>query len=243
VSEDLFPEAIRLGRELGSQSAVAAALRGQAEIAHHEYHDTARARALFTQSLEIERALRHAMGVAYSLHGLVWLALLEGDDQAVWTMGHEAAELYRELGNRTELDNVTFLVAIAALRLGKEGEVLAMIRESRAAARLVRDPRLGVPWLDPLGAVAAARGSPETAARVWGAMDAFREHEGTRWMDPPDHWLFTPIRDAVRAQLDDDVWTAHHEAGCRMSVDDAFAHGLEAVDALETGISSPFSIG
>jgi tetratricopeptide (TPR) repeat protein len=98
-AEDMYTEALELGRSHGDRQAVAWALHGLSEVARHR-EDFDRAAVLLEEGLEICRELESKPGIAYLRLASAHVARYQGDLPEARLRYEEALRLLHELGNR-----------------------------------------------------------------------------------------------------------------------------------------------
>ena len=105
-------------------------------------------------------------------------------------------------------------------------ESLVLVRDSRDPAILVND-------LKSLGAVAAATGQAEQAARLFGAAEALRDFHGIT-LPPAERPRLERAIAPARAQLPEPSFAAAWAAGRALTVDQAIAEALAVADDVAT---------
>ena len=93
-------------------------------------------------------------------------------------LNEEAAELYRERGNRGHLQYALDNLGWAALMRGDQQQAEVLHRESLALSRQLGDKLVAAEALEGLACSASARGEAERVARLFGAAEAQREAVG-----------------------------------------------------------------
>ena len=176
-SAALFEESLSLRRKLGDRWGIALALNNLGVVARAR-GDLAEAASLGEEGLGMFRALGDRAGVAMVLSNLGKVAE-EGDAPAEAAEFYgESLALYRELGEKKS-------IALLGCRLGG----ISSIRGDHARAEALYDEslrlhgelgdRLGICQdLEGVAAMRAARGRPDSAARLWAAAEALRERIG-----------------------------------------------------------------
>jgi tetratricopeptide (TPR) repeat protein len=119
--------------------AAAVALEGAGALAILQW-DYAAARAHYTESLEIRRALDDRRGVARSLGRLGLLAFEQGDGPDAYAQLQESLGIARELGDPAGLSGALGTLAHVAFRQGDILWARALLEESLAIERELGDP-------------------------------------------------------------------------------------------------------
>lgn len=143
--------------------------------------DYAAARALFEESLAINRELGDRRGIAVSLNNLGIVTLRQQDYTAARFLYEESLAIWRELGNRRAI----------ALSLNNLGNV-ANMQGNYAAARSLHEESLaifkglgdrhGIAWsVNHLGDVARDQGDYATARSLYGESLAIFRELGDKW--------------------------------------------------------------
>jgi predicted ATPase/DNA-binding XRE family transcriptional regulator len=219
----LYEEALDLARDLPAGNAVGACLRGLGTVAESN-HDLSRARLLWEQSLEAERAVSNTVGIAHSLHTLAFRALRDRDAVRATELCRAAVRTYREAGLLHQLGDVQLLQGVAALLGGRHSELVAEFRDylSKMGARFTW---LTANWLALIAASWATQGAATQAARLYAAATAFaplNEFAIRAFTDLLDECLARG-----RSQVDEVIWEAAWEEGETITLQQAVAYALD----------------
>ena len=141
-------------------------------------------------------------------------------------LNEEAAELYRERGNRGHLQYALDNLGWAALVRGNLQQAEVLHRESLALSRQLGDKLVAAEALEGLACSASARGEAERVARLFGAAEALREAVGYR-QEPREHALREPYLAAARPRLSKARWDAAWAEGRQLGFEEAIAYALE----------------
>jgi non-specific serine/threonine protein kinase len=170
------------------------------------------------------------------------VALDESDYEQMAALLEEGLELSRDLG---DVRGMTACLTVLGLGLLKQGnyERAALLLEEclYLTARRVRH-MLGTAYsMLGLAAVAALRGQPARAARIWGAAEALREVMGQPLAPYDDsNYDYEGYLDAARSQLDEPDWKAAWLEGRTMTLEQAVAYALgEAEEPVSTSTPTP----
>lgn len=236
-----FTRARRVAREgasiydaLGDELGVAESLHVLGLIAYRE-GDYAAGILDFEQALAISRRLGERVQISYRLHDLAILWLCQGDTARANEFNRAGEILFRELGNRDGIVHSLY----------KYGQ-LAMFRDDTVSAEgyyretieLVREG-IGVGWLRAgclfgFAMVAAVRGQPERAGRLWGAAEKHIMLVSSFW-DAADDRLYARTIARAEKRLGPRSFTQAYAEGYAMEWGPACDYALERTDMREEG--------
>ena len=223
-----FERGLALYRSLGDRRGTAWAIRGCA-FAHMLRDEYPAAEQLGQESLRLCAGSSDTWGLAWSLYALAFLKLAQGDLAGARPALEEALVLLRR-------QDMPFGVFRALLALGdtqfEQGDVARAEARYREALELSRETPLLTMitiGLEGMGMVAATRGQPVRAARLWGAAEALREVTNER------RWQvfqrpFDGVLAAARGRLEETIWLAAWAAGRILPAGQAVAEALEDAD-------------
>jgi predicted ATPase/DNA-binding SARP family transcriptional activator/DNA-binding CsgD family transcriptional regulator len=174
------------------------------------------------------------------LEGLGMLASKEGQYGQAEALFEEGLALYRQMGMRPGTARMLTRLAAAALHQGDDDAAIGLIRESLMLFREI-GPGIGRDdCLEVAASVAAVRGQPVRAARLFGAVDKERESRGIRtelFGDPGS----TRHREATRFLLGTHALEREQAAGramtperaieCALGEDEPSPHTVQTVVA------------
>jgi non-specific serine/threonine protein kinase len=214
-------------RELGDERMLNWALRSLAFVAMLQ-GDVAAAERGYSESLQRCTANGDAWGLAWSRYTLAFLRLAEGDVGKARPALEEALVELRD-------QQMTFGVFRTLLALGytrfEQGDIVgaeALFREGLAMSREMPMQAYITIGLEGMGLVAAARGQPAEAARLWGATEALREATGERrWSVFQAGYERTVA--ACRVELSASEWHAAWAAGRELTAAAVVAEMMETV--------------
>jgi non-specific serine/threonine protein kinase len=221
----LCRESLVLFRSLRDTRGVARSLRVMGVAATFQGEHAA-ARAYLEESLGLVRKEGRPREIASVLTNLGTELRSEGDYEAARACYDEGLGLFRDLGH-------TWGVAIVLMNLA----VLAHLEADDASATELARESLALLWeegfryflprgLELVGAVAAARGRSERAARLFGAAEALRETIGHP-LPPSDRAIYDGGVAAVRAALDETVVRAAWQEGRALPLEQVIQEALE----------------
>jgi predicted ATPase/transcriptional regulator with XRE-family HTH domain len=205
-SAALESESLSLWRELGDRWGIALALNNLG-ITVRARGALAEAASLYEESLDLFRALEDRAGIAMVLSNLGAVAEGEGEYAKAATFYQESLEMYREVGEKRGIALLTGRLGGIARIQGDYARAAALYDESLLLHRELGDRRGISQDLEGVAAMLAARGQPETAVRLWAAVEALRERIGA------------PPNDIERARYEPLVATAREALG-----EEAFAN-------------------
>jgi tetratricopeptide (TPR) repeat protein len=167
-------EGVELARRAGDARSLQRAV-GNAALAALELRDFEKARAMYTESVELGRAEGLSFAVALQTAQLGHTETLAGDLDAAQARLAEASSLFAELGDTTWTQMVFRYQGLLALLRGDIDRAESLLLTSLANGR-EQAPAQDLPlWIENLAAVADARGDRARAATLWGAAYALFE--------------------------------------------------------------------
>jgi predicted ATPase/DNA-binding SARP family transcriptional activator len=216
-AESFLEESLALARELGDAPGMARATLslGVIAVSHSDYE---RATQLNKETIELARAADERRVLSTAINNLGDLALHRGqyDDAAYWT--REAVALARELRHREGLALALLNRGQACLHLGRQSKASAAFEEAFALARDLGYQEALAYALEGLAALAARQGEPVRAARMVGAAGQLLEKLGAS-LDRAADALHEQTLASIRADLSDDLLSAHLQEGRTLTLD------------------------
>jgi tetratricopeptide (TPR) repeat protein len=188
----------------------------------HAVGNVEAARARYAGSVERFQALAIPSGTGCALRGLAKAALAIGDFNEAERLLDQATSVLRHSGPWF-LSLVFYLRAMLAVRHGNAEEAIALVRDSLAHGRQLRDKSAIVYAVVPLAAAAVLKSDDLWAARILGAGNAVTERTGAIVADKSMNDLKDRIEREVRARLGQDQWARAFAAGGRAPVDSLLA--------------------
>jgi predicted ATPase/transcriptional regulator with XRE-family HTH domain len=227
-----FERELTIYTALNDHRGIASALRGCA-FAAMLAGDLTQAGHRYDQSLVICRANKDHWGEAWSLYELGYLALVRGDT-------NQAAELLAEGLSQLRARQMVLGEFRALVGLGHTMRLMADPERARGfyreALHIHQEMHFYVPFiadcLEGLAGMAADEGDPSRAARLFGAVQAYRTAvTSPRWPHLGRQYErdMAQARSLLLAETWDDVWAE----GSRMSLEQAVTYAL-AADLLAT---------
>jgi predicted ATPase/DNA-binding SARP family transcriptional activator/DNA-binding CsgD family transcriptional regulator len=161
-AEARLEEGLALYEGLGDRGAgVATSLASLGFVARRS--DTARAAALFEESLAVARESENHRIVPDVLNGLGWTAFDDGEFERAQALWEEALELDRQLGSKMVASNVLMNMGYTELARGDHERATKLVEEGLAIGRQLGDKSVVSTGLFCLGIAATLRGQPNEA--------------------------------------------------------------------------------
>ena len=189
--------------------------------------DYASARALYEESLAIERELGDKAGIATSLNNLGLVAKAQGDYASARALHEESLAIWRELGNKAGIAMSLNNLGNVAYAQGDYTSARALHEESLGIKRELGDKAGIAKSLYNLGELAGVTHEPERAAQLFGAAEALRVLINTP-ITTQERAEYDGAVGAVKAQMDEAAFAAAWEAGRKMTMEEAVAYALES---------------
>jgi non-specific serine/threonine protein kinase len=181
---------------------------------------------MLEESMSLYDDLEDRSGLALSLNCLGDLQRGQGDYDRAAVLLAQALTLARERNDTRMIVNSSIGLGHAELRLGNSTQAQTHLEEGLALGQeLGTDSVLGLS-MSGLAGVSVARGQPEWAAGLLGAVDAlFAASEYS--LPPADRADFDHHVAVTRAQLDEATFEAAWANGRAMSLEEAVAYALD----------------
>ncbi|HEX5848841.1 MAG TPA: NB-ARC domain-containing protein, partial [Rubrobacter sp.] len=224
---EALEEAIALYKKLGDLSGAALALANLGYAAlHGGYMDRVPAFVRDGEALMREDLKGHAR--AYLRVIMATAAMGQGDFDSGVAQVEEGLALCRELGDLRNTSMSLFILGMARLAGGDLDQGASSLEEGAQITRELGDSLGGAYYLLGLGKLAAMRGTPIRAARLWGAAEAQREQLGMA-LSTFDLAASGYEEDlaAVRSALDRETFESAWAEGRETSSDQAIRDFLE----------------
>jgi tetratricopeptide (TPR) repeat protein len=188
--------------------------------------DYAAARALYAESLAIQRELEDKLGLPFTLNCLGEVLRCQGDYAGAGECYEESLALWRQLGIQEGVAGMLSNLGHVAQHQGDDRRAVAFFAESLALCRaLGSQPSIAI-CLAGLAGVAGAAGQPERAARLFGAAEALLEAVDAHVL-PADRADYERGVAAVRAALSAEAFAAAWAEGRALPLELAIALALE----------------
>lgn len=222
-------ESVALQRATGDECGLAYALTGlgAATLAN----EPASARPICAEAVAIVRRQEPSVLTAFVLfwHGIV--ALAAGDDDAARAAFEEAVSIGRALENKPCIAHpLTIFGRLEAAR-DRHAEAMTCLLESLAIHAQTRDLFGTVLVLEGVAGVAAARGEPERAVRLFGAAEALRQTMGGPLL-PFEESRYRQTIDGLVRRMDADSHATAWSEGQRLGFEPAVAYAASCIERL-----------
>jgi predicted ATPase/DNA-binding CsgD family transcriptional regulator len=232
VAKVHIEEGLNLYRGLGDKEGIASSLVNLGSVAWLGQRDDIPVVDLVEEAKVLRPELEDRRTVAQLLLLEGGVALARGDRERMVTLNEEGLALFREVGDALGIVMCLMNIGLVTLSWGDYERATTLLRESLSLAREL-DHKLFIQYcIIGLAGVAAARGWPVRAARLWGAAEGMSETYGTHFtragrslMDYEGHLA------AARSQLDEAAWAAAWAEGPAMATEQAVEYALEQEEA------------
>jgi predicted ATPase/DNA-binding CsgD family transcriptional regulator len=244
AAKALIEEGLTLNRELGDKEGIASSLANLCGVAMLGQRDDIPALAALEEAKALRREItnRRTVGNLLILEGRV--ALARGDLERAVELGEESLEMYRAA--RDAYGIVMCLLHIAFVTLAQDDyeRTAPLLREGLQLSRELEHKVFIQYCVTGLAGVAASRGFPVRAARLWGAAERLSEISGGHIVREGKHTIdYERTLTAARSQLDGAAWTAAWAEGRAMSPDRAVEYALEQEPASAPATPEPYLAG
>jgi predicted ATPase len=219
-----YERALALYRERGDDFGVAVML---IRVGVEEFRSGNRteARALGEEALDLHRRSGSKNGQAQALGLIAQIEWAVGDREHALELLHKSIALAREGGFRWWEANMANFLAEWSLELGRVDEAAAAHRRG-LELRIVMDDRYGLAAELTTGAViATARGRPELAGRLWGAVESEQARRPMYFWEGLLEYAATMLESATPE------FEAARRAGAGLALEDAVEIALAGIDA------------
>jgi non-specific serine/threonine protein kinase len=225
----LLAEALEAARALGEPGSAAIALQSLGQVSLQR-NDLGQAAAWTEQALELAVASESSFSTGPHFISLIYanlgqIALARGDAANARLYLEEALARQRALGFVWALGDSLRYLGDLARDGGDHQQAVSAYRESLGIARGHGNRRFLAETLESIAGVAAARGDPERAARLYGAAAALR-----RQIDAPVEGWERPVYERgvelARAGLSAEAFEAAWSAGSALPFADIIAEAL-----------------
>jgi predicted ATPase/DNA-binding SARP family transcriptional activator len=223
-AQALLEKALHLRRELDDKWSIASCLNNLGALAGRQ-GDLERAQTCYQECLHIFQELGYQSGIAISYSNLGACAVDLGDNEKAYSLHKESLTIRRKLGDKSGIAISLSDLGSIAYQQGDLNQASAHYAESLDLLREVGDKEHILDCLDGIARLASAREQYETAAKLWGSAEAFRE-EMNAPMSKSSLDAYTASVSAARGRTHPDTWSAAWEYGRRMNLEEAVAAAL-----------------
>jgi len=215
-------EALAIFRTLGDQLALGQTLINLGWNYLIAQGDLTRATSLIEQGLALVREMDDTFSTAWGLHVLGMVRRRQGRPEAARRLLEESLVLGKEQWAPRLFFHIQTELARLLVQQGELATAQTLFLQSHPFLRRSNSRYMIPDYLEVWGALEAALGIPEIAARLWGAAEALREAIGYP-MFPVDRAEYEPIVAAVRAQVGEAAFTIAWAEGRSMTPEQALA--------------------
>jgi tetratricopeptide (TPR) repeat protein len=175
------------------------------------------AESLILESLQVLRTQEDREGVAFNLTNLARLAHLQGQEERATDLLQESLAIYAGLGEKSGQAQAQVVLGHVQYATGENTpygleRAEEQFRQALSLFHELGSRRGAAEALEGLAGIAARRGQPERAARLFGAAEGFRLAVDAP-LPPAERTGYRLSLEAARAQLDEHVFTSSLEAG------------------------------
>jgi non-specific serine/threonine protein kinase len=181
------------------------------------------------ECLELARQLGDPAHLGGPLNNLGETAYIRGDLERAAAYYEEALACTRQVGDVAGLHVMLGNLGNIARRQGDLARAMRLCREALQSTHELRDPRSIAECLDGIGNLVVAEGHEQLGVRLLGASAAVRDAIGAPALPHEREELDASLRDARKA-LGEAAYVAAYNAGRALSLDDAVAEALRAVE-------------
>ncbi len=220
-------ESLAIFRDCGHRQGIAATL-GNLGSAADDRGDHMSARTFQEESLAIFREIGDRQGIARTLHNLGNTVAHLGDYALARTYHEQGLAIRREIGARQGVALSLYNLGNVVSLLGDKAASQVHYTESLAICRDIGDQRGISDSLSGLATLAAADGSHERGALLWGAAEALREEIGSP-LPPNSRESYDGAVSEARQELGTEAFMVAWAQGRAMSLEQAVATALEEI--------------
>jgi predicted ATPase/DNA-binding CsgD family transcriptional regulator len=239
AAKALIEEGLALNRELGDKEGIASSLANLCGVAMLGQRDDIPVLAALEEAKALRPEIedRRTVGNLLILEGRV--ALAQGDLERAVELGEESLAMYRAARDAYGIVMCLLHIAFVTLARSDYERTAALLREGLQLSRELEHKVFIQYCVTGLAGVAASKGFPVRAARLWGAAERLSEISGGRIVREGKSTIdYERALTAARSQLEEAVWTAAWAEGRAMSPERAIEYALEREAAPEPTATS-----
>jgi predicted ATPase/DNA-binding SARP family transcriptional activator len=188
--------------------------------------DARRAEQLANEALELRTSLGTTSGIAHALVGVAAVHWHHGRRHAAIELLEEALARWQEADDLLQVSGTEEELANCLRQIGDLERAEVRLRSALTTSIRLGDVSNSLWCLRGFGSLAADEGSPERAARMWGALEALSRQTGFSFAEHPSD--YQEKVDQVRQALGDDEFARLWSEGAAMEYDDATGYALES---------------
>ncbi len=225
TAKSLLNESTEIFRKLGDKYNLATCLnlQGQTGIKTDDYNVC---RVLLMESLAIGELIHDNGMIGISQMSLGELERLHGNDVEAISFYKKGVVIFEEYGQRSLLAWSYHNMAHSMIHLKQYSEATKYFARAVSLFRELKETAGLAHCLAGLGGIALAEGSPDRAARLFGATEAIVEKTRTS-LDPVDLIEFERNLSSTRTQLGSEKFSAETTVGRGLTLEQAVAYGLK----------------
>jgi tetratricopeptide (TPR) repeat protein len=218
-AEAMLKESLALFKELGDKRGIAYALYFIGSMLM-TFGQLERARALLEEGLELLNEVGDKWWIGNTLIQLGWTINRQGEHARALTMFNEALDIAQTFGDTRGIARALLYVAEAKLAQSEYDAARQDYLESLQLFQKIGDKWWATVCLENLGVLAARRGHPGHAARLFGASERMHEILNAPMLSPyREH--YEPALAQVRAELDEREFSEAWADGRAMTMEQA----------------------
>ncbi len=221
----LFEESLAFMREIGNrpwQSSVLTNL-GMTAI---EQGELGEARVFLEEGLALDLETGSRISQSVNLNNLGLIAKAQGEYARARTLFEQSLAIKRDLAEKPGIGICLLHLGCLALDQADYGHARFLLVDCLRLLREVGDRLVGVGALESVARLSLAQQDSQSAARLFGAAEALREHLGAP-IPPIEREKLTQAAVSLREAMDEESYTAAWTQGRAMSWEEAVEYALE----------------
>jgi predicted ATPase len=198
--------------------------------------DLQEARSWLDQAHSHSQEIGEDWTISFALNNLGEVARVQGDYDQAGKYYQQSEALLRGMGDKGDLARLIHNRGYVALQAGDYAGAETRFRESLTLFHRLGNQRGIAESLAGLGGLRSAQGQPRQGAELLGAAHALMQDAGAAWW-PADRAEIERILQAIRSNLDADVFDAAWTAGKDLALEQAIELSAQEFSAGEHGRS------
>ena len=217
-----YEESLLLAKEIGDQEGLGVALLSIGTIAEKQGDDE-RAIELYEEALRIEKVVRHKIAISWALVALGMIHIRRGDYAKAEALFDENIEISRKTGKQADIAYSLQALGMIACYQGNYPKARSLYTESLRLLLPLGDRVDLAECIISIARFLAAQGSFEKFARLLGAAEGVVPDIKKKMFALFNIETEKYVTNA-RGALGEEAYTAAHEAGGQMNLDEAVAY-------------------
>jgi predicted ATPase/class 3 adenylate cyclase len=217
-----YEESLLLAKEIGDQEGFGVALLSLGSIAEKQGDDE-RAIELYEEALHIEKVVRHKIAISWALVALGVIHIRRGDYAKAEALLDESIEICRKTGKQADIAYSLQALGMIACYQGNYLKARSLYTESLRLLLPLGDKVDLAECIISIARFLAAQGSFDNFAHLLGAAERaapdIKKRTFLLFDIEPEKFM-----ESARAALGEEAYTAVHEAGRQMNLDEAVAY-------------------